>query len=101
VDGCHVKIESPGGHDAELFRNKKSIFTINVQGICDADLNFSNIVSKWYGSCHDTRMFENSLISDNLETGASPALLLGDSGYPLTSYLMTPILLPTTAAERR
>jgi len=101
VDGCIIDIDSPGGPDAELFRNRKGNFSLNIQGICDPDLNFTNIVVKWYGSCHDTRMFENSKIGADIENGTAPGILLGDSGYPLTSYLMTPFLNPGTSAERR
>jgi hypothetical protein len=30
LDGTHVKIISPGGEDGEIFRNRKSYFSINV-----------------------------------------------------------------------
>ncbi|XP_031340345.1 uncharacterized protein LOC116168572 [Photinus pyralis] len=38
VDGTHVKIQSPGGEDPEVFKNRKGYFSINVQGTCDANL---------------------------------------------------------------
>ena len=101
IDGCHIPIQSPGGNDAELFRNRKGFFSINVQGICDANLNFTNIVARWYGSAHDSRVFENSNVFSELESGEAPAMLLGDSGYPLLPFLMTPLKKPTTNAEKR
>jgi hypothetical protein len=91
VDGCHICISSPGGDDAELFRNRKSHFSINVQGICDHNLVFTDIVTRWYGSAHDSRVFENSDICLFLEEGKVPGIILGDSGYPLLPFLMTPL----------
>ncbi|KAG5868041.1 hypothetical protein JTB14_001733 [Gonioctena quinquepunctata] len=31
VDGTHIRIQSPGGEDAEVFRNRKGYFSMNVQ----------------------------------------------------------------------
>lgn len=31
IDCTHVRIKSPGGDDAEVFRNRKGVFSINVQ----------------------------------------------------------------------
>jgi len=31
IDCTHVKIQSPGGNNAELFRNRKGYFSLNVQ----------------------------------------------------------------------
>jgi hypothetical protein len=35
IDCTHVPIQSPGGQDAEIYRNRKGYFSINVQLICD------------------------------------------------------------------
>ena len=101
IDGTHIRIKSPGGPDAELFRNRKDYFSINVQGICDHSLNFANIVARWYGSAHDSRVFENSDVCEDLEDGKLPGILLGDSGYALSPFLMTPLENPKTRAEKR
>lgn len=31
VDCTHIKIQSPGGDDAEIYRNRKGVFSLNVQ----------------------------------------------------------------------
>ena len=101
IDGTHVKINSPGGDTAELFRNRKGYFSINVQGICDSELNFTNVVTRWYGSAHDSRIFENSKIGMDLADGNVPGILLGNAGYPCQPFLMTPLANPTTIPEKR
>jgi nuclease HARBI1 len=101
IDGCLIKIDSPGGNDAELFRCRKTWFAVNVQGVCDSELNFTNLVARWYGSAHDSRVFENSVLNTELEIGVSPGIILGDSGYPCLPYLMPPLAKPTTIPEKR
>jgi hypothetical protein len=46
VDCSHVKIQSPGGANAELFRNRKGYFPINVEAICDAELKLLHIIAR-------------------------------------------------------
>lgn len=38
VDGTHVLIQSFGGHDAELYRNRKMVFSLNCQIAVSADV---------------------------------------------------------------
>jgi len=58
IDFTHIRIQSPGGEDSELFKNRKGYHSINCQAICDADLLFSNIVARWRGSVYDSRIFQ-------------------------------------------
>ncbi|XP_044589448.1 putative nuclease HARBI1 isoform X2 [Cotesia glomerata] len=84
IDCKHVKVGSFGGNDAEIYRNRKGSFSINVQVICNAHLEIIDIVARWPGSTHDATIFLNSRIRDLFENNPfGDALLLGDSGYQI------------------
>ncbi|XP_026740914.1 putative nuclease HARBI1 [Trichoplusia ni] len=101
MDCTHVRISSPGGDHAELYRNRKGYFSINVQTICNANLEITDIVARWPGSSHDSTIFNNSCIKSKFETGQyGNALLLVDGGYASTSYMMTPLENPRTPVEQ-
>nr|CAH7762462.1 unnamed protein product [Callosobruchus chinensis] len=102
IDCTHIRIQSPGGEDAEVFRNRKGFFSVNTQIVAAADETILNLVARWPGSAHDMTIFNNSLIRRQFEGGRYPnCLLLGDSGYAAKPYLLTPLLAPDTQAERR
>lgn len=101
IDGCHIPVSCPRGNDAELFRNRKGYFSINVQGVSGASLEFINIVARWPGSTHDARIFENSNLCGKLENNEVDGLLLGDPAYPCRRYLMTPFAQAGDDAQRR
>ncbi|XP_064643088.1 putative nuclease HARBI1 [Lineus longissimus] len=102
IDGIHVPISCPSIEDAEIFRNRKRIYSINVQGISGPDMEFTNIVARWPGSTHDSRIFENSAVCMKYENGQiGNGLLLGDRGYPCRRYLLTPFHNPVDAASIR
>ena len=95
IDCTHIPIQSPGGQNAEVFRNRKQYFSINVQTISDANLLIRNVIARWPGSVHDSFIFDNTQIRMMFETGRIPeGHLLGDNGYRLAPYLLTPFLNP-------
>ena len=79
----------------------KVFFSINVQAVCDANLNFIDAVVRWPGSTHDSRIFENSNIFTRFDNGQISGLLLGDSGYPLKTFCITPYANPEKIVQRR
>lgn len=100
IDCTHIKIQSPGENDAEIFRNRKGYFSFNVQVVCDAHLKIQDIVCRWPGSSHDSTIFNNSRLKHNFEAGLyRNSLMVGDSGYPIRKYLMTPLSHPRTPVE--
>lgn len=102
VDGTHIKISSPGGDDAEVFRNRKTYFSLNVQVTGNADMKFIDVVARWPGSAHDATIFANSRLRARFEAREFPnSLLIGDSGYGLKEYFMTPLENPLTRGEQR
>lgn len=78
VDGTHIRIQSPGGEDPEVFRNRKGYFSINVQAACDSDLKLLDVVARWPGSTHDSTIFNNSRLRRRFENNEFPnSILLG------------------------
>lgn len=100
IDGTQIRILAPSHNEME-FVNRKGFHSMNIQLICDAKLKFINCVIKWPGSTHDARILSNSSIYRAFEEGRMNGFILGDSAYPLKSWLMTPFIAPSTAAEDR
>jgi nuclease HARBI1 len=100
IDCTHVPIQSPGGNDAEIYRNRKGYFSINVQLVCDHSGYISDVVVRWPGSVHDSTVFDNCFLRAQLETGPNHGYLVGDGGYACRRYLLTPITNPTTDPEK-
>lgn len=88
-----------GGDEAERFRNRKNYFSINVQTVADSKLKIQNIVCRWPGSAHDQLIFNNSRLRVLMETVYQGYFLLGDSGYGVENFLLTPLNNPVTRGE--
>lgn len=100
IDCTHVRIQSPGGEQAETYRNRKGFFSLNCQTVSDANLKICNLETRWPGSSHDQRIFNDSFLCFRLERGDfKKFILVGDSGYKNTRYLATPFLDPATPLE--
>lgn len=39
IDGTNIRIQSLGGHNAELYCNRKGYFSINCQAVASADVS--------------------------------------------------------------
>lgn len=101
IDCTHVPIQSPGAEDGEVYRNRKGYFSINVQLVCDATGFITNAVIRWPGSVHDSTIFDNCHLRGQLETSQISGYLVGDGGYACRRYLLTPLLNPVTAADKK
>ncbi|XP_056017428.1 putative nuclease HARBI1, partial [Ostrea edulis] len=62
---------------------------------------FTNAVCKFPGSTHDAYILNNSYLPECVSNLPDGGWLLGDSGYPLKEWLMTPINNPRTGQEER
>lgn len=100
VDGTHIRIQGPCVHE-EVYVNRHLYHSINVQVVVDASCRIRNVVARWPGSTHDSRIFTESTLPIKLADGVYDGLLLGDSGYTCQPWLMTPFLSPSSAAEVR
>ncbi|XP_062580377.1 putative nuclease HARBI1 isoform X2 [Saccostrea cucullata] len=101
IDGTLIPIIGMSGDDEHVFVSRKGFHAINMQGIVTADLKFTNIVCKYGGATHDAFILANSSIPEMMEQLPGGGWLLGDSGYPLRPWLMTPILAPQARQEEK
>lgn len=101
IDCTHIPISCPNRARGEIFRNRKGYFSLNVQVVGGPDGEILDIVVRWPGSVHDSRIFENSSLKVKFDTNQTRGLLLGDSGYGQSAYLFTPVGNPQTEAEMR
>lgn len=95
-----IKTMSIGGPNGEYFRNRKGYFSLNVQTISCPDLKIMDVVARWPGSCHDQTIFKKSLVYNKLVSGYwKNSLIVADSGYAYSQYVVTPYLNPQNAPE--
>ncbi|XP_033208933.1 putative nuclease HARBI1 [Belonocnema kinseyi] len=80
VDCTHVRMLSPA--------------------IAGPKFQVQNIVARWPGSAHDSNIFSHSTINARFESGEfGDSLLLRDSGYAVTNFMMTPLPATHNLAE--
>lgn len=61
---------------------------------------YQDVVCRWSGSTHDSLIFANSNIRARFEQDdVYDHVLVGDSGYAIKNYLITPLIDPETRKE--
>lgn len=100
IDCTHVRIDKPSGPFGDEFVNRKNFPSINVQATCNSKWIVTSVDASWPGSVHDSRVFKNSVIYPIMLPNAFNAILLGDEGYGITPFLMTPYRTPATNEQR-
>lgn len=101
IDCTHIKLQSPSREYGEQYRNRKGYFSLNVQALVNANMEFLDVVARWPGSAHDSNIFANSRLKARMVLPEfSDCIILGDSGYALSHYLLTPLANPITNAEK-
>ncbi|XP_055844508.1 putative nuclease HARBI1 [Episyrphus balteatus] len=93
IDGSHIMLLRPSENE-HIFFNRKGRHSINAMIICDENTKILAINSKYGGSAHDSFVWRQSAQREKMNTdycaGSSSTWLLGDSGYPLEPFLLTP-----------
>lgn len=100
VDGSLIPIRGPS-QDENIYVCRKGFYAINVQGIADHQHRFTNLVAQWPGSTHDAFIWGNCSLQTEFAEGRIQGHLLGDSGYPLRPWLLTPVARPDNASHER
>ncbi|GBP60940.1 Putative nuclease HARBI1 [Eumeta japonica] len=99
IDCTHIKIKNPGGSQAEVFKNRKRWFSLNIQAVGGPNLQLFDIVARWPGSSHDNFIYNSSSVKQRMLSREIEGLLLGDNGFALSPTLMTPFMSPSGSAQ--
>ncbi|KAL9950713.1 hypothetical protein ACROYT_G043259 [Oculina patagonica] len=90
IDGSHIPIKAPTSCP-ENYINRKGFHSVVLQAVSDHEMMFTDCYVGWPGSVHDARVLNNSdLFNSVAEKFEDDSFLLGDSAYPLKTWLMTP-----------
>ncbi|KAJ8909980.1 hypothetical protein NQ315_008241 [Exocentrus adspersus] len=102
IDCTHVAIIAPPLNDENypeyVYINRKRYHSLNVQLICDHNMRILNVNSRFPGSSHDSYIWQMSNVRNVIEniyrTNHRGYYLIGDQGYPLRPWLLTPLEQP-------
>ncbi|XP_065356153.1 putative nuclease HARBI1 [Calliphora vicina] len=98
VDGTHFGLQRPSSNE-HMFFNRKGFHSLNYMVICDHEYKILAINSKYGGAAHDSFVWkhsdERSFLEELFNNNTSKNVwLLGDSGYPLEPWCITPYRNP-------
>ena len=83
VYGTHIRIQRPPVIEADYI-NRHFYHSIDVQAICQPDGTFNDVLARFPGSVHDSRIYKISGAGMYVEnTFPMGEHILGDSGYIL------------------
>ena len=102
IDGIHVKIKTPKESRPDYFSRLQQ-HDVVVQAVADGEKRFLDVAAGLPGSMHDSRVLRNSslyrritnnelLLGPTVRVAGSEIrpVLLGDSAYPLSTWLLKP-----------
>ncbi|KAL7517804.1 hypothetical protein ACHAWX_002693 [Stephanocyclus meneghinianus] len=96
IDGLAIRIKSPiEVPDPGNYFCRKNFYALNVQAICDKSKKCLWISPGHQGASHDSFAFSESKLYDLLHElkdtlKENGLFLVGDSAYPLSTFLLTP-----------
>lgn len=64
-------------------------------------MEFLDLVPEWPGSQHDSRILQNSRVFMRYQQRELTGMMVGDSGYPSLTFLLTPFRNPQNEEEQR
>uniref|UniRef100_UPI00398F485F putative nuclease HARBI1 n=1 Tax=Pristiophorus japonicus TaxID=55135 RepID=UPI00398F485F len=99
INCTHVGLRVPQLH-TEIFVNRKGFQFIKLQLVCDHQIQILGVDARYPGNSHDSFILPQiSVLAIFTGPIQNCGWLLGNKGYPLTTWLLTPLQNPRTAAE--
>ncbi|XP_067034836.1 uncharacterized protein [Acropora muricata] len=102
IDGCHIPMKCPpGGQEAcKEYHNFKNFYSIVSMGMVDFHYRFIWGSCGFLGNSHDAVIFQSTDLWNSIQEGLIPSigksvggidvppLIVGDSAFPLRTWLM-------------
>ena len=102
IDGTLITIIKPHERENLYVSRLKRGHSLNVLATCNADMLLTNVVAKYPGSTNDSYIWNNSNLRELFQVGRyGDAFLIGDSGFGLSQYLLTPVMNAEENSEQR
>ncbi|KAG2193939.1 hypothetical protein INT47_003509 [Mucor saturninus] len=106
IDGTHFRLSQKPTDCPESYHNRKGFYSVNCQVVCDERKTTLGFQSGQAGSMCDATCVEHASFMINREAkyftcgdGASHEYLLGDSGYALHPFVLTPYRRPQVVSS--
>ncbi|VFQ97225.1 unnamed protein product [Cuscuta campestris] len=64
IDGTHIPAMVVG-REVSSYRNRHGTISQNVLAVCNFDMQFVYVLSRWEGSAHDSKILNDSLSRPN------------------------------------
>lgn len=98
IDGTLVRINSPSGVDEPIYVSRDNKHSINLLLVSGPNHEFFFASARSPGSFHDARALRISSLWRSWELNGwrpgndNQSIILGDSAYPATNWLITPLI---------
>ncbi|KAL8553738.1 hypothetical protein ACS0TY_002143 [Phlomoides rotata] len=89
LDGTYIDVHVPISEKG-WYRNRKGQVSVNVLGVCDMNMRFVYVLTRWKGSAADSRVLRNAINKENGLNIPRGKYYLCDNGYPNCEGFLTP-----------
>lgn len=115
LDGCHIPMKCPPGGlvACKEYHNFKNFYSIVLMALVDSQYRFIWGSCGFPGNSHDAIIFQSTNLWNSIQDGLLPSvgkvvgeenvppLILGDSAFPLRTWLMKPYTNAVLSPQQR
>ncbi|KAL8497093.1 hypothetical protein ACS0TY_020681 [Phlomoides rotata] len=89
LDGTYIDVHVPTSEKGR-YRNQKGLVTVNVFGVCDMNMKFIYVLTRWEGSTTDSRVLRDAINHTHGLKVPKGNYYLCENSYPNCEGFLTP-----------